>query len=115
MLKIYWTNGYVRVKTKELNDLNATYEEALHTDAWRDDSGYNFPEYVGFEPFTLEVKVEEGRMEVILNNTTSKVYDDVHIEKWGVFENYFKAGNYLSTLDSDAFARVKYYELEVSH
>ena len=115
MLKIYWTKGYVRVKTKVLNDLNDTYEESLHTDAWGDDVGYTFPEYVGFDPFTLEVIVEEGRMEVILNNITSKVYDDVHIERWGIFENYFKAGNYLVSLDSNAFARIKYYELEVSH
>jgi hypothetical protein len=37
------------------------------------------------------------------------------MQKWGVFENYFKAGNYLSTIDSGAFARVKYYELKVTH
>lgn len=115
MLKIYWVNGYVRVKTKVLNDLNATFEETLHTDAWGNDEGYTFSEYVGFDKFTLEVKVTEGRMEVILNETASKVYDDVHIERWGIFENYFKAGNYLASLNSNAFARVKYYDLEISH
>ena len=72
-------------------------------------------EYVGFDKFTLEVKVQEGRMEVILNDNESVVYDDIHIQKWSVFENYFKAGNYLSTKDEGAFSRVKYYELEVSH
>ena len=36
------------------------------------------------------------------------------MQKWGVFENYFKAGNYLGTNDSGAFARVKYYNLELS-
>ena len=43
------------------------------------------------------------------------VYDDIHMEKWGVFENYFKAGNYLNTTDDGAFSYVKYYDLEVSH
>lgn len=115
MLKIYWNYGYVRVKTKVLKDLNASNTEILHTDAWGDDDGYNFSKYVGFDPFTLEVKVESGRMEVILNNEESVVYNDIHIKKWGVFENYFKAGNYLSTKDAGAFARVKYYDLEISH
>lgn len=115
MLKIYWVNGYVRVKTKVLLDLNATYEDSLHTSAWGDDSGYTFPEYVGFQPFELEIIASDGRMEVILNNQHSKVYDDVHIERWGIFENYFKAGNYLVSTDSNAFSRVKYYELEVTH
>ncbi|MEM6343523.1 MAG: polysaccharide lyase family 7 protein [Bacteroidota bacterium] len=115
MLKIYWNKGRVRVKTKILKDLNATYEELLHTDAWGDDDGFFFDEYVGNEPFTLEVIASEGRMEVILNDNESKVYDDIHIQKWSVFENYFKAGNYLITLDEGAFAKVKYYELAVSH
>jgi len=115
MLKIYWTDGKVRVKTKILKDLNATETELLYTDAWGDDDGHTFSENVGFDKFTLEVKVSDGSMEVILNDNETVVYDDVHIEKWGVFENYFKAGNYLVTLDEGSFARVKYYELEVTH
>ncbi|WP_246147000.1 polysaccharide lyase family 7 protein [Seonamhaeicola marinus] len=115
MLKIYWHYGYVRVKTKVLKNLNASDTEILHTSAWGDDEGYNFEEYVGFNPFTLEVKVSEGKMEVILNDTENVVYNDVHMEKWGVFENYFKAGNYLATKDEGAFATLKYYELEVNH
>jgi hypothetical protein len=115
MLKIYWEQGKVRVKTKVLKDINASDTDVLKTDSWGDDAGYTFPEYVGFEKFTLEVKITNGRMEVILNDNASKVYEDIHIQKWGVFENYFKAGNYLSTIDDGAFAKVKYYELEVSH
>jgi hypothetical protein len=34
-------------------------------------------------------------MGVILNETDSISYDNIHIQKWGIFENYFKAGNYL--------------------
>mgnify|MGYP002859239337 CR=1 FL=1 len=115
MLKIYWTRGYVRVKTKVLKDLNASDTEILYTDAWGDDEGHTFNKYVGFDKFTLEVKVSEGSMEVILNEQESVIYNDIHIQKWGIFENYFKAGNYLSTKDEGSFAKVKYYELEVSH
>lgn len=115
MLKIYWANGRVRVKTKELKDLNASDSEILHTDAWDDDDGFYFSETVGNEKFTLEIIASEGRMEIILNDDESIVYDDVHIQKWSVFENYFKAGNYLASTEEGAFARVKYYDLEVSH
>ena len=115
MLKILWENGKVRVKTKELKDLNASDKEILYTDAWEDDNGYTFPESVGFEKFTLEVKVSQGRMEIVLNNTASKVYENIHMQKWSVFENYFKAGNYLQTKDNGSFAKVKYYDLEVKH
>ena len=114
MLKIYWVNGKVRVKTKVLNDLNANDTEILYTSAWGDDDGYTFPEYVGFDKFTLEVKVSDGRMEVIMNGV-SKVYEDIHIQKWGVFENYFKAGNYLVSLDNWAKSKVEYYSLEITH
>ncbi len=114
MLKIYWVNGKVRVKTKILKNLNASDTEILYTSAWGDDAGYTFPEYVGFDKFTLEVKVSEGRMEVIMNGA-SKVYNDIHIQKWNVFENYFKAGNYLVSLDDSAKSKVEYYKLEASH
>lgn len=92
MLKIYWVNGQVRVKTKVLKNLNASNVDILNTSSWGDDDGYTFPEVVGFDKFTLEVKVSEGKMEVIMNGV-SKVYDDIHIQKWNVFENYFKAGD----------------------
>ena len=115
ILKIYWAFGKVRVKTKVLKNLNSTYEELLHTDAWGDDEGVYFQEEVGHDPFTLEVNVSEGRMTVTLNDDETLVYDDIHMEKWGVFENYFKAGNYLASTESGAYAKVKYYELEVSH
>jgi hypothetical protein len=114
MLKIYWNKGYVRVKTKELKDINLSDIDILKTDSWTDDEGYTFPGYVGFEKFTLEVKVSTNRMEVIMNGE-SIVYENIHIQKWNVFENYFKAGNYLVTKDSWAKSKVEYYTLEVSH
>lgn len=115
ILKIYWDKGKIRVKTKVLKNLNADVPEILHEDAWGDDEGFNFEEEVGFRKFTLEVKVSDGKMVISLNGNEYKVYDGVHIKKWGVFENYFKAGNYFQTRDEGAFAKVRYYELEVSH
>lgn len=115
ILKIYWKDGKIRVKTKQLKNLNASMSEMLQKDAWEDDKGFNFKEEVGFEKFVLEVKASEGKLMVVLNNNEFKVYENIHIDKWGIFENYFKAGNYLGTQDKDAFAKVRYYSLDVSH
>ena len=115
IMKISWLNGYVRLNSKELKNPNAEVPEILHTDAWDNDSGYTFPTYVGYDPFILEIRAGNGMMEVVLNDKETKTYIGNSIEKWGVFENYFKAGNYLGTTDENAFARVKYYSLEVNH
>ncbi|MGJ8593205.1 MAG: polysaccharide lyase family 7 protein [Aquaticitalea sp.] len=115
ILKIYWDNGKIRVKTKVLKDLSATGSDLLHEDAWDDDKGFNFEQKVGFKKFTLEVKVTDGEMLIVLNDMEYKAYEDIHIKKWGIFENYFKAGNYFQSRDEGAFAKVNYYELEVSH
>ncbi len=115
VLKIYWQDGRVRVNTKVLKDLNVSDTEILKTTAWEDDDARYFSEVVGTEQFQLEVLVSDGRMEVTLNDNETFTYDGEHIEKWGVFENYFKAGNYLQTRDEDAFAVVKYYDLQISH
>lgn len=115
ILKIYWDNGKIRVKTKELKNINASDTEILHTNAWGDDIGYTFEEEVGFRRFTIEVNVSEGDLEVVLNKRAYKVYKNIHMKRWGVFENYFKAGNYFQTTDEGAYAKVKYYELTVSH
>jgi hypothetical protein len=113
VLIVLWYRENIVARVKELKDLSASYAESLEYNSWGTRT-YAFPEPVGFEKFTLEVKVTEGRMEVIVNGV-SKVYDDIHIERWGVFENYFKAGNYLVTGDPIAKTEVKYYALEVSH
>jgi len=115
VLKIFWRDGRVRVKVKQLKDLNVSDTESLYTDAWEDDDGRYFAQRVDNEKFTLEVIASDGRMEVTMNDSETFVYDDVHMQRWGIFENYFKAGNYLVTTDQDAFCRLKYYDLEVSH
>ena len=115
ILKIYWDKGKVRVKTKLLKNLNASDEEILHEHAWDDDDGFNFEQEVGFRKFTLEVKVSEGKMVIILNGNEYKVYENIHIKKWGIFENYFKAGNYFQSRDEGSYSKIRYYKLEVSH
>jgi hypothetical protein len=115
ILKIYWDQGKIRVKTKVLKNRNASLKELLPADAWADDEGVNFKEKVDFNRFTLEIKVSDGRLEVILNGSESLVYNDINIKKWGVFENYFKAGNYFQSKNEGSFAKVKIYSLEVSH
>ena len=96
------------------NRTNSEYTENSSIGTFNDD-GFTFPVKVGYEPFTLEIIASENKMEVILNETYSRVYQGNSITKWGVFKNYFKAGNYLSTTDKNAFSRVKYYSLEVIH
>ncbi len=115
ILKIYWHNGKIRVKTKELKYLGTKAEGLLYEEAWGDDDGYTFKQEVGFKKFDIEIDVTDGKMVVSLNNTEFKTFDNIHMEKWGVFENYFKAGNYLQTTDEGAFAKVKFYKLKVSH
>ena len=115
ILKIYWDNGKVRLKTKVLKNLNASDKEILHEEAWEDDEGFNFEQDVGFGKFSLEVDVSDGKMVVILNGSEYQVYENIHMRRWGIFENYFKAGNYFQSRDEGSYSKVKFYELEVSH
>ncbi|WP_324025483.1 polysaccharide lyase family 7 protein [Maribacter sp. BPC-D8] len=115
VLKIYWQNGKIRVKTKKLKYADVNAIGILHEEAWTDDEGFNFEEEVGFGKFQIEVKVTDGKMVVSLNKTEFAVYDDFNMKRWGVFENYFKAGNYFQSRDEGSFAKVSFYELEVKH
>ena len=115
ILKIYWDNGKIRVKTKVLRNPNISGNELLLEEVWDNDKGFNFEQKVGFRKFTLEVKVSDGKMVIILNKNEYKVYKSIHIKKWGIFENYFKAGNYFQSRDKGSFSKVRFYNLEVSH
>ena len=115
ILKIYWDNGKIRVKTKLLKNINAPDKAILFENAWDNDEGFNFEEEVGFRKFILEVKVSDGKMVIVLNKNEYKVYESIHIKRWDIFENYFKAGNYFQSRDEGSFSKVSFYELEVSH
>jgi len=114
VLKVYWNNGRVRVHRKILKDINVDDVEILKTSAWTDEADW-LGDNVDFDEFTVEIKASEGRLEVIVNDTDSVVFDDIHVQRWGIFENYFKAGNYLQTTNPEASATVKYYDLTVTH
>jgi hypothetical protein len=114
LLKVYWTDGRVRLLVKKLSDPHASDTEILHRDAWVDDEPFVFPQRVGHDPFTLEVRAASGRVEVALNGSARHVFETPSLERWP-FENYFKAGNYLQTTDEGAYATIVYYELEVTH
>lgn len=115
ILKIYWQNGKIRVKTKVLKYAGVDQKAILYKEAWIDDKGQNFEQEVGFRKFTIEVKVNDGKISVSLNKSEFFVYDNASIKRWGIFENYFKVGNYFQTRDEGAFAKVKVYELSVEH
>ena len=113
LLKIYFQDGKIRVSRKVLVDENSTPQQQLEKSAWKDDTPFYFDEMVNDQRFDLKVIASTGRLKIILNGV-SKVYQDHHLEVWP-FENYFKAGNYLQSNETDAHAKVWYYALEVTH
>lgn len=115
ILKIYWDNGKLNVRRKVLKFPSVSDQDLLKVESWKDESHW-FTTSVSNEPFTLEVIVTGSSMLVSLNNgAESLLFNDISIQKWGVFENYFKAGNYLQSKEKDAFSEVRYYELKVTH
>ena len=70
ILKIYWQNEKIRVKTKVLKSRKIKGKDILKKESWKDDEGFYFLEKVGFGKFMLEVIASEGRLEVI--NTTAR-------------------------------------------
>ena len=115
ILKIYWQDDKVRVITKKLKNINDSNEEALYTSAWTDDESRYFTRKVGTEKFTLQVIASDGKIEVSMDDDETFIFETASLDRWGVFENYFKAGNYLGTTDEGAFAKVKYYDLVATH
>ncbi len=117
LIKIYWKDGYIWCHKKSLIDETTTAVDLIQpytssNNFWtdvKDDLGY-----VGNEPFDFRITASDSQVEVQLNNGTPIVYQDVSLDKWR-YENYFKAGNYLITTDTDAFSYVKYYNLNITH
>jgi len=114
VLKIYWDDGKIDVRRKILKDVNVTDTDLLKKESWKDES-HLFDKEVGYDMFDLSIEVKGTMMKISLSDEQTFIFDDVHTQKWGVFENYFKAGNYLQTSASGTFSEVKYYELEVIH
>lgn len=114
LIKMYWEDGYVWAFKKSLVNITTSGDDLLTTSSsvWVDEK--RNMGYVGFDAFNFRITASSGKLELQLNNDTPVVYQDISMAKWP-FENYFKAGNYLQTTDADAFARVKYYNLSVTH
>ena len=114
LIKIYWKNGFVWSHKKSLIDEDTTGDDLLDTssDTWFDIK-QNLG-FVGFDAFDFKITASDARIEVQLNDDDPYIYEDISLEKWP-YENYFKAGNYLISTNSDAFSYVKYYSLDISH
>ena len=115
ILKVYWEEGKIVVRRKVLKNRKVSDIDILKKEAWVDDEKFTFLKEVERKKVTLEIIASEGRLEVILDGREKAVYKDKHMERWGIFENYFKVGNYFNTRDKGAYAMVKLYDLEVSH
>lgn len=114
VLKIYWDDGKINVRRKILVDIDVSDIDILKKESWKDESHW-FQREVGNDTFELGIEVKGTTMKVSIDNDEIITFDDIHTQKWGVFENYFKAGNYLQSTASDSYSEVKYYELEVTH
>jgi len=117
LIKIYWKDGYVWCHKKSLVNENTSGSDLIQpytssNNFWmdvKDNLGY-----VGYDAFDFRITASDARIEVQLNNETPVVYQDISLDKWR-YENYFKAGNYLTTTDQNAFSYIKYYNLSVTH
>ncbi|WP_299892009.1 polysaccharide lyase family 7 protein [uncultured Lacinutrix sp.] len=114
LIKIYWKDGFVWCHKKSLINESTDGDDLLETsnNTWTDIK-VNLG-YVGFDAFDFRIKASDARIEVQLNDENAYIYEDVSLDKWP-YENYFKAGNYLTTTHADAFSYVKYYNLNVVH
>lgn len=114
LIKIYWKDGYIWCHKKSLVDETTDGFDlyGVYDGTWADIK-VNLG-YVGNDIFDFRITASDARLEVQLNDEDPYVYEDVSLNKWP-FENYFKAGNYLTSTDSSAFSYVKYYNLNVSH
>ncbi len=114
LIKIYWKDGYVWCHKKSLEDESTSGDDLydVYNGTWADIK-VNLG-YVGYDAFDFRITASDARIEVQLNEDEPYVYEDVSLNKWP-FENYFKAGNYLTSTDDNAFSYVKYYNLSVTH
>lgn len=114
LIKIYWKDGYVWSHKKSLIDEATSGDDLLETsnNTWADIK-VNLG-YVGNDAFDFRITASDAKIEVQLNTDTPHIYEDISLDKWP-YQNYFKAGNYLTTTDADAFSYVKYYNLNVTH
>lgn len=114
ILKVFWDNGYIKLRSKRIADPSITGNDLLKEDSWIDDDGYIFKKKVDGNKFTLKIEITDGKMEVSVDGET-KVYSGDDYKNWGLFDNYFTVGCNLQGDVLGSFANVKFYTLDVSH
>jgi len=114
ILKVYWDNGYIKLRSKRLVKESISGTDLLRVDSWIDDDGFTFKKQVGYDKFTLEIVVKEDKMEVILDGE-KKVYSGDNYKKLGMFDNHFSVGCDPQGAEAGTTAKVKFYALEISH
>ena len=113
-LKIFWDNGKIRVVRKVLKEWNTLGNALLMKESWEDERGKSFRRDIDFNRAKIKIVVEEGKIEIQLNDQRPIIFDDLNVQQW-YFENYFVAGNYLQTKEEGAKSIVKFYDLQVHH
>ena len=114
LIKIYWKDGFIWSHKKSLIDESTSGDELLETsnNTWTDIK-VNLG-YVGFEAFDFRITATDAKIEIQLNTNSPFIYQDISLDKWP-YENYFKAGNYLTSTHENAFSYVKYFNLNITH
>lgn len=113
LLKIYYNDDKLEVAHKVLKNSKTTGDSLLIKSNWTDAEHYFFDKSLANNPFELEIVASRDQLEVILDGN-SKKFTAPDLLTWP-FENYFKAGNYLTTRDEKAFSEVKFYHLSIKH
>lgn len=112
-LKIYWQDGWLYVKRRILKDEFTVGNALLDKNSWKESKGENLAK-IGHDKIKLSIEVKRGAVLIRVNNGKPLVYRDASVKQW-YFENYFTAGNYLQSKDTNAYCMVKYYDLKLSH
>ncbi|KFC58862.1 Alginate lyase [Flavobacterium gilvum] len=114
ILKVYWDNGFIKLRSKRIANPSITGNDLLKEESWIDDDGYTFKKQVGFDKFTLQIVIKDGKMEVSVDGE-KKVYAGDNYDKWGGFNNYFNVGCNPQGDEQGTYGKVKFYTIEVSH
>ena len=113
LLKVYFNDGKIEVAYKVLKKEISDYDQLLKKNSWHDAPHFFFEEPVGKKKFNLKIEAKGHELRVWLNGI-EKIFINADLKFWS-FDNYFKAGNYLTTSINGASSEVHYYTLEISH
>ena len=113
-IKVIWQNGELCVKRRVLKNLDTVGDDLLIKESWEESDPIYLRGKPNFDRVKLKMVLDKGKITIQLNDEKPTVIRDMNVKQW-YFENYFTVGNYLQSKDEDAFCRVKFYSLRVSH